>query len=69
MNKLVTANKQVNSNSTKLVRIDAGWLYYAKLEAVKQERSIKSLVEEGLEFVLGGNVLSMTEKETDDPRL
>jgi len=46
-------SKQINSNETGLVRIDASWLYYAKLEAAKQRRSIKSLVEEGLEFVLG----------------
>ncbi|EKD80205.1 MAG: hypothetical protein ACD_40C00179G0006 [uncultured bacterium] len=45
-------SKQVNSNSTKLVRIDAHWLYYAKLEGVRQGRTVKSLVEEGLGLVL-----------------
>lgn len=45
--------KQVNSNNTKLVRIDARWVYHAKLEGVKRGRTVKSLVEEGLELVLG----------------
>ncbi|MEI6691011.1 MAG: hypothetical protein WCL07_04685 [bacterium] len=49
--------------------IDAGWLYYAKLEAVKQRRSVKSLVEEGLEFVLGGYIQNTTQREVNDPRL
>lgn len=62
-------SKQVNSNKTGLVRIDAHWLYYAKLEGTRRRRTVKSLVEEGLELVLGNDLSSTTERERNDPRL
>lgn len=43
----------VDKKRTLQVRIDARWHYYARVEAAKQGRSIKSLVEEGLGMVVG----------------
>jgi predicted HicB family RNase H-like nuclease len=45
-------SKQVNKETTKLVRIDARWHQYAKLEAAKLGRSVKSLLEEGLAAIM-----------------
>jgi len=45
-------SKQVNKETTKLVRIDARWHQYAKLEAARLGRSVKSLLEEGLAAII-----------------
>lgn len=39
-------SQQINQRRTTCVRIDAGWAHYAKLAAVKHERTLKSLLEE-----------------------
>lgn len=40
------SSQQINQSSTTCVRIDAHWAHYAKLAAVKHERTLKSLLEE-----------------------
>lgn len=46
-------SQQINQRSTTCVRIDAQWAYYAKLEATRQGRSLKSLIEESLADYIG----------------
>jgi len=40
------SSQQINQRSTTCVRIDAHWAHYAKLAAVKQGRTLKSLLED-----------------------
>lgn len=41
-------SKQVNTNYTKLVRLDAGWHKILKQEALDAEKSIKEVLEDFL---------------------
>lgn len=58
----------VDKKKTLQVRIDTQWHYYARIEAAKQGRSIKSLVEEGLGLVVGNEAVLRVEGEKGIPR-
>lgn len=60
-------SKQVNKNSTVLVRIDAGLHYLLKIRAAESGRTIRELVEEGLTDVLALDKVSLGRKEHHDP--
>lgn len=45
-------SKQVNTTSTKLVRIDSGMHHLAKKQSVDEKTTIRELVERGLAGVL-----------------
>jgi len=46
-------SKQINKTETRLVRLNASIVYWLKMEAAKQNRTMRSLVEESLQDLLG----------------
>ena len=56
-------NRQIDKKKTKQVLIDVHWHKYARVAAAEQGRTVKSLVEEGLELVLGGYISNATPKK------
>lgn len=46
-------SQQINQRRTTCVRIDAEWAYTAKVEATRQGRTLKSLIEDSLAEYIG----------------